>query len=325
MSIGRVSTTQYFKLNTERMGKQQGDLLKIQSQLATGQRVLKPSDDPLAMSVALGAKAGVKTLDSYQNNITYLNNQLGQMDIALQSASDVMVSIKQSMLSAGNAALSTADRNILAQELEGQLQELRGIANRKDVNGDYLFSGTQQNVEPFQRPGDAITGSFLESGSAAAAQAVAGRQIQVSNGRFIDLSITGNDAFVDPASNETAFTVLQDAITLLRNPGFPNAQQGATPSDTYLKAFNDRMSQMDGLFDQVQLSRTKVGVRLRETETLSQINQAAQFELERVAGESVGLDYAKAISELSQGQLQLQASQQSFASVSKLSLFNFIG
>jgi len=66
-------------------------------------------------------------------------------------------------------------------------------------------------------------------------------------------------------------------------------------------------------------------VRLRETETLSQINQAAQFELERVAGESVSLDYAKAISELSQGQLQLQASQQSFASVSKLSLFNFIG
>lgn len=325
MSIGRVSTTQYFKLNTERMGKQQGDLLKIQSQLATGQRVLKPSDDPLAMSVALGAKAGVKTLDSYQNNITYLNNQLGQMDIALQSASDVMVSIKQSMLSAGNAALSAADRNILAQELEGQLQELRGIANRKDANGDYLFSGTQQNVEPFQQPGGAITGSFLETGSAAAAQAVVGREIQVSNGRFIDLSITGNDAFVDPASNETAFTVLQDAITLLRNPGFPNAQQGATPSDTYLKAFNDRMSQVDGLFDQVQLSRTKVGVRLRETETLSQINQAAQFELERVAGESVGLDYAKAISELSQGQLQLQASQQSFASVSKLSLFNFIG
>jgi len=180
-------------------------------------------------------------------------------------------------------------------------------------------------VEPFQQPGGAITGSFLETGSAAAAQAVVGREIQVSNGRFIDLSITGNDAFVDPASNETAFTVLQDAITLLRNPGFPNAQQGATPSDTYLKAFNDRMSQVDGLFDQVQLSRTKVGVRLRETETLSQINQAAQFELERVAGESVGLDYAKAISELSQGQLQLQASQQSFASVSKLSLFNFIG
>ena len=43
-----------------------------------------------------------------------------------------------------------------------------------------------------------------------------------------------------------------------------------------------------------------------------------------VAGDAAGLDYAKAISELSQGQLQLQASQQSFASVSKLSLFNYI-
>jgi len=324
MAIGRISTNQYYQISTERMSKQQSDLVKIQGQLATGQRVLKPSDDPLAMSVALGAKAGVKTLDSYQANLTYINNQLGQMDVALQSASDVMVTIKQSMLQAGNAALSSSDREILAQDLEGLLQELRGIANRTDANGDYMFSGTFQNQQPFQTPGGAVTGSFLETTTAAAAQAVTGREIQVSSGRFINLNITGNDAFVDPATNESAFEILGDAIALLRNPGFPNAQAGATPSDTFLRAFNDRMAQMDDVFDQVQLSRTKVGVRLREAETLGQINQAAQLELERVAGEAIGLDYAKAISELSQGQLQLQAAQQSFASVSQLSLFNFL-
>ncbi|WP_370262076.1 flagellar hook-associated protein FlgL [Limnobacter sp.] len=324
MTIGRISTNQYFKLNTERMSKQQSDLVKVQGQLATGQRVLKPSDDPLAMSVALGAKAGVKTIESYQSNLTYINNQLSQMDVALQAASDVMVTVKQTMLQAGNASLGPSDREILAQDLEGLVQELRGIANRTDPSGDYLFSGTFQNQAPFQVPGGAVTGKFLETASAAAAQAVTGRDIQVSSGRFINLNITGNDAFVDPATNETAFEVLNSAIALLRNPGFPNAQEGATPSDTYLKAFNNRMAQMDDVFDQVQLSRTKVGVRMREAETLEQINQAAQLELERVAGEAAGLDYAKAISELSQGQLQLQAAQQSFAQVSQLSLFNFL-
>lgn len=325
MAIGRISTNQYFKLSTDRMSKQQSDLVKIQGQLATGQRVLKPSDDPLAMSVALGAKAGVKTIDSYQSNITYLNNQLGQMDVALQSASDIMVSIKEAFLQAGNAALSPADREIIAQDIEGRMEELRGIANRTDANGSYMFSGTFQDQIPFQTPGPGVTGTFLETTSAAAADAVVGREIQVSSGRFVNLNITGQDAFVDPGTNEDAFAILRDAVALLRNPAYPNGQEGATPQDTYLKAFNAKGAQLDAIFDQVQISRTKAGVRLREVETLQQINQAAQLELERVAGEAVGLDYAKAISELSQGQLQLQAAQQSFASTSQLTLFNFIG
>jgi len=325
MAIGRISTNQFYKLSTERMSKQQGELVKIQGQLATGQRVLKPSDDPLAMSVALGAKAAVKTIDSYQSNITFVNNQLGQMDVALQSASDIMVSIKEAFLQAGNAVLSPADREIIAQDIEGRMEELRGIANRTDANGYYMFSGTFQDQEPFQAPGGAITGTFLETANAAAGEAVTGREIQVASGRFVNLSITGQHAFVDPNTNEDAFAILRDAVALLRNPAYPNGQEGATPQDTYLKAFNDKGAQLDDIFDQVQISRTKVGVRLREVETLQQINQAAQLELERVAGEAVGLDYAKAISELSQGQLQLQAAQQSFASTSKLTLFNFIG
>lgn len=326
MTIGRISTNQYFKLSTDRMSQQQLNLVKIQGQLATGQRVLKPSDDPLAMSVALGAKAGVKTIDSYLANLTYVNNQMGQMDVALQSASDIMINIKEAFVSAGNAALGPADREIIAQNIEGLRDELRGLANRKDVNGDYLFSGTFQDRPPFRVPDalNGITGSFLETATPADAQAVKGREIQVSGGRFIDLNITGNDAFVDPNTGDDIFTILQRAVDTLRDPGFPNAQAGATPADTFLKQLNDLSVQGDKVFDQIQLSRTKVGVRLREAETLGQINQAAQLELERVAGEAIGLDYAKAISELSQGQLQLQAAQQSFSSTSQLSLFNFI-
>jgi flagellar hook-associated protein 3 FlgL len=319
MAIGRISTNQYFKVSTDRMSKQQTELVNLQGQLATGQRVLKPSDDPLAMSVALGAKAGVKTIDSYQSNITYLTNQLGQMDVALESASDMMISIKEVFLQAANSTLSPADREILAQDIEGRMEELRGIANRTDTNGFYIFSGTFQDSEPFQTPGGAITGTFLEG-----ATGVEGRQVQVASGRFVDMNITGQDAFVNASTNEDAFKIIRDAVALLRNPGYPGGQEGATPQDTYLKAFSEKGAQLEEVFDRVQIARTKAGVRLREVDTLQQINQAAQLELERVAGEAVGLDYAKAISELSQGQLQLQAAQQSFAKASQLSLFNFI-
>jgi flagellar hook-associated protein 3 FlgL len=324
MAISRISTNQYFENSVGRMSSQQQDLVKIQGQLATAQRVLKPSDDPLAMATALGAKAAVKTLDSFQSNITYLNNQLGQMDVSLASASEIMAGIKESTIRAGNPILSKSDRETVAQDLEGRLQELMGLANSRDSNGNYLFAGTYSDSEPYQVPGGAVTGTFLETTTAAAANAITGRSIQVSGGRSIDLDITGYDAFTDPASNEDAFVVLRDAIALLRNPGYPGGQQGATPADTFKKAFDGRRAQLDNIFDQVQIARTKVGVRARELETVEQINTAASLEQERVAGDAIGLDYAKAISDLSQGQLRLQATQQAFAKVSGLTLFDFL-
>lgn len=322
MSISRISTNQYYKTTIERMSVQQKNLADLQGKMATSQRVLKPSDDPVAMSTAMGAKANVKTIESYQANITYLNNQLGQMDTALGSASDLMTNIKQSMIQAGNPTLSRADLNTVVLNLQGNLDELQGLANTKDPNGNYLFSGTFENIQPYQTPGGAITGTFLETATPAAAAAVTGRSIQVSGGRSIDLSITGNDAFADPTTGTDAFAIMRTAISYLQNPAYPNGIVSGTT--TYKQAFDSQMAQMDKVFDQTQLARTKVGVRLQEIDTLQQINDSASLELERVAGESIGLDYAKAVSDLSQGQLQLQASQQTFASTSKLSLFNFI-
>lgn len=297
----RISTTQYFKSTVDQMTRQQNDLIKTQSQLATGERVLRPSDDPLAMATALGAKAGVKQIDVFQSNLNYLSNQLSQMDVALSSGSDVIQGIRDSLVAASNSTLSSSDRQTIVQDLQGRLDELRGIANRKDTEGNYLFSGTRQDTEPFQSVAGVV------QPYAGGAQ---GRAIQVSNGRQIDLSITGQDAFSDPATGKSIFTSVEDAIADL--------QAGD------LTTFRTRLAEVDSSYDSLLLARTKVGLRQRESETIGQINNAASTELERVAGEAVGLDYAKAISELSQGQLKLQAVQQTFSSTSKLSLFNYL-
>lgn len=314
----RISTNQYFNKNTSQMTDNQSRLSKLQGQLSTGTRIEKPSDDPLAMATALGAKSGINRLEAFQGNLSYLTNQLSQMEEVFNASSEVMTGIQESMTAAGNPILSNSDRAVIVQELRGRLDELRGIANRTGPNGDYLMSGTNSATEPFPAGG---TEDFLGMTPAAAA-AVKGRSVDVANGRQMDLNITGYQAFVNPTTSESVFKTLDDAINLLADPGYPNAV--VNPPLTLGEEFRAKGSDLDKIFDQIQLSRTKVGVRLREAETITQINASAMNELERVAGDAAGLDYAKAISELSQGQLQLQATQQSFASVSKLSLFNYI-
>jgi len=314
----RISTNQYFNINTSNLTTKQGELGKLQGQLATGVRVQKPSEDPLAMATAMGAQAGVKQIEAYEGNLTYVQNQLTQMDDALGAASEMMTSIKESMVAARNGTISANDRQILVEELRGKMESLRGIANRQGPSGDYILAGTQRDSAPFPQGG---TGDFL--GLTPANQAnVKGREIQVANGRSIDLKVTGYDAFVNKTNNESVFQTLDNAINALDNPGFPNGMANATQS--YAQVFEQSMGTMDDTFNQVQLARTKVGVRMREADTITTINASAKNELQRVASQAVGLDYAKAISDLAQGQLQLQASQQSFSNVSKLSLFNYL-
>lgn len=297
----RISTNQYFKSSTDRMASQQQELVKLQSKLATGQNVLKPSDDPLAMSTALGAKDQIAQINAFQSNLNTLNNQLGQMDVALDASSEVMQGLRESLLAVSNSTLNDSDRATLAQDIQARLDELRAIANRKDADGNYLFSGTRQDVQPFS-----LVGNVVQPYAGGAE----GRAIQVGSGRSIDLSITGQDAFVDQATGKSIFTSVEDALADLAAGDFA--------------ALRGRAAELEGGYDSMLLARTKVGLRLREAETIGQINFAASSELERVASEAVGLDYAKAISELAQGQLKLQATQQSFSSISKLSLFNFI-
>ena len=52
-------------------------------------------------------------------------------------------------VSAGNPTLSNADKASVAAELESRYQELLGIANRTDGNGQFLFSGYQGATQPF--------------------------------------------------------------------------------------------------------------------------------------------------------------------------------
>ena len=104
----------------------------------------------------------------------------------------------------------------------------------------------------------------------------------MGSGRSIDLSITGQDAFVDQATGKSIFTSVEDALADLAAGDFASLR--------------GRAAELEGGYDSMLLARTKVGLRLREAETIGQINFAASSELERVASEAVGLDYAKAIS-----------------------------
>ncbi len=315
----RLSSSLMYQQTTTKLMEQQKKLFDLQTQLSSGLRVQKSSDDPLAMTISMEANSSVALSDQFNRNIGAVRDQFSQLDSSLSSASNIMQSIKESMVQANNSTISAADRQTIASNMQSQLQELAAVANRKDSNGAYVLSGITESTQPFANvPSSAAAGVALGSSAAIDAYytyagSTTNRGVQISNNRVIDQGVTAKDLFTD-ASGNNYFASVQKVI---------NDLYSGTPA-TAQATISTQMGVSDGIFDQFQIGRTRLGGRMRELDTVESLNTNNSVEQQRISGDAVGVKYTDVITQITQAQTGLQAAQQTYAQSSKLSLFNFI-
>ena len=81
---------------------------------------------------------------------------------------------------------------------------------------------------------------------------------------------------------------------------------------------------LDRAGDNILTMRTQVGSHLAELDRLQSVNSASEIEHQRRLSELEDLDYVAAASDLTRKQTMLQANQETFSRLAKLSLFNFL-
>jgi flagellar hook-associated protein 3 FlgL len=84
------------------------------------------------------------------------------------------------------------------------------------------------------------------------------------------------------------------------------------------------LTNLDQANDNILRVRAAIGSRLSEVDSLSDVNQDLQLQYQQTLSNLQDLDYAKAISDLTRKQTDLEAAQKSFMRVSQLSLFNYL-
>jgi flagellar hook-associated protein 3 FlgL len=145
----RISTRQIQQFGVDSMLSQQTKLSKTQLQVATGRRVLLPSDDPVATTQVLRLRQTVDTTAQYQANADAATNRLVTEEGVLDGVTTLLQRVRELAVQANNAVQTDETRRYLAAEVEQRLGELVGLANTKDGTGDYLFSGTKGATIPF--------------------------------------------------------------------------------------------------------------------------------------------------------------------------------
>jgi flagellar hook-associated protein 3 FlgL len=298
----RISTQTLFDNGAARIAEAQSALYKTQQQVAADRRILTPSDDPVAAARALEVTQSQSLNTQYGTNRGYAKDSLAAVDGTLSSVTELLQEVKTTAISAGNPNLGDSERASIATALQSSLGLLMGLANTRDGQNNYLFSGFQTTTPP-----------FVQTAAGVQYQGDQGqRLIQVDAARQMAISNPGQGVF--QGGGQDMFKTLNDLITQLNTPG-------TTGLSTALASAN---TNFQSALDNVSTVRASVGTRMQELDALDNSGSSKNLQYSQTLSDLQDLDYTKALTDLSRQQTTLEAAQKSFAQTSSLSLFNFL-
>lgn len=217
----RISTSSFYEQSQTAMGTQQSNLLRVQQQLGAGTKILTPSDDPISATRALGVSQSIALNAQYAVSRGQAIQTLSLAEGTLQSVTSVMQDVKTLVVQAGNGTISDADRASIATALQSSFDQLQGLANSDDGNGQFLFAGFKSASPPFVKQAD---GSVLYAGDQGQRlmQVDASRQMaSTDDGRSIFQSVQGGAGYVNSAAAANTGTGVFSANSVL-DPTDPN-------------------------------------------------------------------------------------------------------
>lgn len=305
----RISTAQMQDRGVTAMLDRQSELSKTQQQLATGKRILLPSDDVLGSTQILAFNQVINTHQQFLKNSDAAEYRLQQEEGSVTHTIDMLQRARELAVQGNNTTLSANDRSQIAVEVREILKELISVANTKDSNGEYIFAGFNVDTAP-------VVETEVPAGSGLYTYSYTGdlgqRSVQIGDSRFIATGDNGQDIFMNvPLSGggtQNIFETMEQFAIALES----NTPTTAVPDDLLTA-----MEHLSGY-------RTQTGARLNAIEGHRALNDEIVLQGQKALSSVEDLDYAEAVSRLNLQLTGLEASQASYAKIQNLSLFNFL-
>lgn len=305
--MDRISTSLIASRAVDIILERQAQLSDLQQTVATGRRVLRPSDDPVAAAQAEQTRSDIARMQVETRMIDFARQKLQQAEGALADGNDIMQRARELLIAANNDTYGASDRANFAQELRGLRNELLGLANRGDGLGSYLFGGIGSRTAPFEQTADGIT-FVADAGTRETGQAYR-----------LATSIDGRELFgsADPGGgSNSVFTMLDETIAALQNAAID-------PQALHIDVAAG-IDGVDAAIDRFNNGRALLGQHLGAADRAEQDIARGTLGANERLSSLVDADLAEAISALAQGQTELDAAMQTYVKISGQSLFDYI-
>lgn len=193
----RLSTSEFYQTSINGILNQQQQLNQLQQQLSTGKKVVNPADNPPVAAQLLNLQSAVQTNTQYQQNGNTATSGLNVEQSTLTSVVQSLQSIQTLAIQGNNASQDNTSRKTISNQINQALQQLMTYANTKDPSGNYIFSGSQTNTQPFSQDSN---GNYVYNGDSLQ------QFTQIDYTRQIATNDPGNAVFMNIPNGNGTFT-----------------------------------------------------------------------------------------------------------------------
>lgn len=122
----------------------------LQTQMSSGRRINKPSDDPSGTLRDLGYRTEIANIEQYQKNINRAQSWIKTYDDLMADMKDVMSSVKEIAISMSNGHFDSVARTGSATEVESAIDHFLQLGNSR-LENRYVLAGNLTQTRPFSR------------------------------------------------------------------------------------------------------------------------------------------------------------------------------
>lgn len=242
---------------------------KYMEQLYTGKKITKPSDDPVVAMKGIGYRSELVRVEQYQRNTSEVNNWMDNTDSALNQATSAMQRLRELAVKANNGTNSEDELQSILQEANELKEHLTDIANT-NVNGKYIFNGTNTNTPPVTVDEEGnITTDFQGNDVV----------IEVSAGTKLKANVNGESIF---GGEPDLFEAVDNFITNLESGENIDASIG----------------ELDTGINQIINSRAELGARMNRLELIENRLSEQEIVATQTMSDNEDVDFAEAITKL---------------------------
>lgn len=254
--------------------------LDANTEISSGRRINKPSDDPLGSLKVSTYTTEHDRAVQHGRNIDAGRHLVDVVDGVLAESSNTLYRIKELTIQSLSSALTQNDRDTIADEIAQMTEHLRSLANTR-TNNRYVFAGYLTGTEPYDA-------AYAYQGDDNATR------LEVGEGRFIQAVPPGSAVFgsADPA-NVDAFANL---VALEAN-----IRAGVEAP------IQDELEILETSIEQVVVARSAVGVQMNRLDAAQSVNAFMRERLPTVIADQRDTDFPEAIAELTLVENALQA------------------
>jgi len=282
-------------------------LLDLQRQLATGQRVNIPSDDPLAARRAVSARSVVSRNEQFLTNISSIGPTLNDSEAAVLTTVDALRRARELTLQGANEVNSQTQLDEIANEINEILESVFVQANTA-TNDRFIFGGTRTLEAPFEATRDA-NGDIVDVTYQGNDEQF---QVEISAGVNVDVNEPGSAVFGTPA-NPQSTEVLQVLIDTRDNLLAGNRD-----------ALQTRLGEFSEAEDQLLVVTSRLGAVQRRLERVESNLRDQNVQLQEVVSDNLDADFAEVTVNLNAETNAFRAALNAAGRVIQPSLIDFV-